>query len=88
MLDRFPVRLLLENGDGTRDPDFHRLIAEADARGVRHVAARAGQVLRIGQLRIEVLSPKPRPPGAPPLDEPNPRGVAACGELSIVKPET
>ena len=77
VLDRIPTRLLLENGDGTSDPDFVRLVAEADARGIRRVAARAGQVLRVGGLVIEVLSPPPLPPGVPPPEEPNPRGVAA-----------
>jgi competence protein ComEC len=77
VLERFPTRLLLENADGTRDPDFHRLIAEADARGVRHIAAHAGQVLRIGRMVVHVLSPRPRPAGVPPPEDPNPRGVAA-----------
>jgi len=77
VLARIPVRLLLENGDGTRDPDFARLLAEADARGIRRVAARAGQVLRAGALTIRLLAPAPRPPGAPPAEDPNPRGVAA-----------
>jgi competence protein ComEC len=69
--------MLLENSDGTHDPDFHRLLAEADSHGVRHVAARAGQVVNVGRLRIQVLSPAPLPPGAPPPEDPNPRGVAA-----------
>jgi competence protein ComEC len=77
VLERIPARLLLENGDGTRDPEWLRLLATADARGIRRIPARAGQVLRVGQLTIEVLSPKPRPPGVPPPEEPNPRGVAA-----------
>ena len=77
VLDRIPTRLLLENGHGTRDPDYRRLIAEADAHGVRHVAARAGQVLRAGRLRIRVLGPRPAAPGEPPPDDPNPIGVAA-----------
>jgi competence protein ComEC len=77
VLARIPTRLLLENGDGTRDPDYHRLLAEADARGVRRMSARAGQVLRVGGLIIRVLSPVPRPPGLPPPEDPNPRGVAA-----------
>jgi competence protein ComEC len=77
VLARFPTRLLLENGDGTRDPDFRRLIAEADARGVRHLAARAGQELRVGQMVVQVLSPRPRPAGVPPPSDPNPRGIAA-----------
>jgi competence protein ComEC len=77
VLERFPTRLLLENGDGTRDPDYHRLIAEADARGIRHIAAHAGQVLRIGRMVIRVLSPRPRSAGLPPPEDPNPRGIAA-----------
>jgi competence protein ComEC len=77
VLDRIPTGLLLENGYGTSDPDFRRLIAEADSRGIRHVAARAGQVLRVGRLTIRILSPPPRAPGAPPPEDPNPIGVAA-----------
>ena len=77
VLERIPTALLLENSDGTTDRDFWELLSEADARGIRHVAARAGQVLQVGRMRIEILSPAPRPPGAPPPEDPNPRGVAA-----------
>src|SRR4029077_7489464 len=48
VLERFPTRLLLENGDGTRDPDYHRLIAEADPRGLRHTPAPSGPAPRRG----------------------------------------
>jgi len=34
LIDRLPTRLMIENGDSTRDPDFRRLIDEADARGI------------------------------------------------------
>jgi competence protein ComEC len=77
VLERIPTSLVLENSDRTHDPDFRRLLAEADARGIRHVAARAGHVLQVGRLRIEILSPAPLPPGTPPPEDPNPRGVAA-----------
>jgi competence protein ComEC len=77
VLERIPTRLMLENGYGTPDPDYHRLIAEADARGVRHVAAAQGQVFHVGRLTIQVLGPRPRAPGEPAPDEPNPIGVAA-----------
>ena len=77
VLERIPTSLLLENSDGTADRDFKRLLAEADARGIRHAAARAGQLLQVGRLRIEILSPAPLPPGASPPEDPNPRGVAA-----------
>jgi competence protein ComEC len=68
---------MIENGYGTRDPDYQRLLAEAEARGVKRVTARAGQVLRVGRLTIRILGPLPRPAGAPPPEDPNPIGVAA-----------
>ena len=77
VLARFPTRLMIENGYGTADPDYRHLLAEADARDVRRVAARAGQVLRVGRLTIRILGPLPRAPEGPPPDEPNPIGVAA-----------
>jgi competence protein ComEC len=76
VLERFPVGLLLDGGDGTSDPTFRALEEEADRRGVRRIPALAPQTLRAGALTIRVLSPKPRPPGPPPED-PNQRGVAA-----------
>jgi competence protein ComEC len=68
---------MLENGYGTRDPDYRRLLTEADERGVRRITAQAGQTFRVGRLTIELLGPRPRAPGEPPPDEPNPIGVAA-----------
>jgi competence protein ComEC len=76
VLARIPTTALLENGDGTRDPDFLRLLAEARARGVRRMEPRQGELLRVGRLAIRILGPPPRPPGPPP-DDPNPRGLAA-----------
>jgi competence protein ComEC len=77
LVERMPIGLLVENGYGTRDPDYHRLLAEADARGVRHIPAEAGEVFRVGRLTIQVLGPPPREPGTPPPEDPNPVGVAA-----------
>ncbi len=76
VLRRFPVGLMLDGGDGTRDPDFRSLEQEADARGIRRVTARAGETLRAGGLTIQILSPGPRPPGPPPSN-PNARAVVA-----------
>lgn len=76
VLREFPVDLLLDGGDGTRDPTFRAMLAEADRQGIRRVPARAGQTLRVGALTIRVLGPPPRAPGPPPED-PNPRAVAA-----------
>lgn len=76
VLDRYPVDLLLDGGDGTRDPDFRALVAEAARRNVRRVRAVAPMTIRAGGLRIAVLSPPPRPRGPPPED-PNPRAIVA-----------
>jgi competence protein ComEC len=76
VLERFPVDMLLDGGDGTRDPTFRALEAEADRRGIRRVPAVAPMTLHAGALTIRVLSPPPRPPGPPPED-PNPRAVVA-----------
>jgi competence protein ComEC len=76
VLRRFPVGLFLDGGDRTSDPDFRGLEAEADARGIRRIAARAGELLRAGGLTVQVLSPPPRGPGPPP-ENPNQRAVVA-----------
>jgi competence protein ComEC len=76
VLDRFPVELLLDGGDGTRDPAFNEVLAEAREHGVRTIRAEAPLSLRVGALSVHVLSPPPRPPGPPPED-PNPRAVVA-----------
>jgi competence protein ComEC len=76
VLARIPTAGLLENGDGTRDPDFHRLLDEARSCGVRLLEPHQGERLRVGRLTIRILGPPPRPPGPPPED-PNPRGLAA-----------
>jgi competence protein ComEC len=76
VLDRYPVDVLLDGGDGTRDPDFRALVAEAARRNVRRVRAVAPMTIRAGGLRIAVLSPSPRPRGPPPED-PNPRAIVA-----------
>lgn len=76
VVERFPVGLLVDGGDGTRDRDFQTTVAAARARGVRRIAGLAPLTFRAGALRVDVLSPLPRPPGPPPAD-PNPRAVVA-----------
>lgn len=76
VVERFPVDLLIDGGDGSRDRDFRAIVVAARARGVRRLPAVAPLALNAGSLRIDVLSPGPRPPGPPPED-PNPRAVVA-----------
>ena len=78
VLRRFEVDALLDGGDGSPDPGFAAVLGEAAARGVRRVRATAPLTLRLagGRLRVNVLSPEPRPPGPAPED-PNPRALVA-----------
>jgi len=76
VIERFPVELLLDGGDGNSDPGFRAAVAAAKRRNVKRVAALAPMSLRAGDLTIELLSPRPRPPGPEPED-PNPRAVVA-----------
>jgi competence protein ComEC len=76
VLARVPTRALLENGDGTADPDFRRLLTEARRHRVQILEPRQGEVLRVGRLRLHILGPPPRPLGPPP-DNPNDRALTA-----------
>ena len=76
VIRRFPVDLLIDGGDGTADPGFRAMLADARARDVPVKPARAGQELRAGGIAVSVLWPPPRPPGPAPED-PNPRAVVA-----------
>ena len=76
VIERYPVDLFLDGGDGTHDPTFRALEAAAAERHVRRVQAVAPLRVRAGRLSIQVLSPRPRPPGPPPED-PNHRAVVA-----------
>jgi competence protein ComEC len=76
VVERFPIDLLLDGGDGSRDRDFRAVVAAARERGARHVSAIAPVTLRAGALTVDVRSPGPRAAGPPPED-PNPRAVVA-----------
>jgi competence protein ComEC len=76
LVERVPVDLVLDGGDGTADPGFNAVLRRAEERGARIVAATAPLALRIGGIGIEVLAPAPRDPGPAPED-PNERAVVA-----------
>jgi len=75
VVERRRVGMLLENGDGTRDPTFRTVVETARERGARVVTPRQGQTLAIGPVAIRILGPPPRDPGPAPED-PNPRALA------------
>jgi competence protein ComEC len=76
VLERLRVGVLLDGGDGTSDPSFRAMLAQAGRESVRTMRVSAPMTLRAGGLTIRILSPAPRPPGPAPED-PNPRGVVA-----------
>ena len=85
VVERFPVDTLVENGDGTADASFWRVVDTARRRGARVVKGTGGQTLRVGGLAVRVLGPPPRPPGPPPED-PNLRAlvtVASYGDFDL-----
>jgi competence protein ComEC len=57
VLARFPVGLLLEPGCPDDSPDGAALDEAAAAERLRVRHARAGDVLRVGDVRLEILSP-------------------------------
>ena len=76
VVERYPVDLLLDGGDGTRDRSFRATVAGAVERGARRVPAVAPLTLRAGAITIRLLSP-PRRPRGPPPEDPNPRAAVA-----------
>jgi len=76
VVERFPIDLLLDGGDGTRDRSFRWIASEAVRRGARRVRVVAPSVVHVGPITIRILWPTPRAPGPPPED-PNPRATVA-----------
>jgi DNA internalization-related competence protein ComEC/Rec2 len=57
VLARMPVSLLLEPGCPDESPDHEALLEAAEAEGVPVRAPRAGEVLWVGDVRLQVLAP-------------------------------
>jgi competence protein ComEC len=73
VLRRLPVGLLLDGGSASHDPTHRRIATLARNAGTRVVTAAAGQFLRVGGLKLTVLSP--REPFDPDAGEPNVQAV-------------
>jgi competence protein ComEC len=83
VLGALPVALVLDGRDGVRDPNGARMAAAAARRHVRLVAARAGEVLRVGGIALRVLWPGPgrAQAGA----DPNQRAIVAEADAGGVR---
>jgi len=78
VLDALPVDAVLDGGAGTRSPQRAAIEAALRRHGVRRLMPEAGEVLRAGPLRLDVLWPA-RPPDAATarLGDPNDRAIVA-----------
>ncbi len=70
-------RLVLDGGAGWPTAVQRGLPAALERAGGRSIAAHAGQVLRVGSLRWDVLWPPPRAPGWRPSGNPNDHALVA-----------
>jgi competence protein ComEC len=73
VLRELPVSLLLNGGQGARARAHRRIVALARQRGVRVISGRAGETLRVGAMRLRVLSPERGL--STPAEEPNDRAI-------------
>jgi competence protein ComEC len=77
VLSRYPVRLVLDGGDGAATPAHRAIDAVATRRGVRVVAPDAGQRIRAGPIELDVLWPHAEPAERHAGQDPNRRAIVA-----------
>ena len=85
VLGALPVALVLDGRDGVRDPSGVRMAAQAARRRVRVVAARAGEVLRVGAIALRVLWPAGARGPADAGEDPNQRAIVAEADAGGVR---
>ena len=85
VLGALRVALVLDGRDGIRDPGGLRMAAQAARRGVRVVAARAGEVLRVGAVALRVLWPAGARGPADAGGDPNQRAIVAEADAGGVR---
>ena len=77
VVERHRVGALLQNGDGTRDPTFRRVVRTRRGRAAR-ASSRRGRVRRWRSgTSPSACSGRPRATPDPPPEDPNPRALAA-----------
>jgi competence protein ComEC len=85
VLRALPVALVLDGRDGVRDHPGAQMASDARRLHVRLVAARAGEVLRIGTLVLHVLWPEPAAPQTKAGTDPNQRAIVAEADADGVR---
>jgi competence protein ComEC len=85
VLRTLPVALVLDGRDGVRDANGLRMGVQAARRGVRLVAARAGEVLRVGPIALRVLWPAGARGPADAGADPNQRAIVAEADAGGVR---
>jgi competence protein ComEC len=89
VVSHLPVAALLDGGAGATDLRHRRIVALARRRSTRILGPRAGQSLRIGKLRLRVLSPQEPGHDPDPTADPNDRAIvllASYGKLDLLLP--
>jgi competence protein ComEC len=87
VLSQLPVSAILDGRDGIASPDGTRLESAASPRHVRMLRPSAGQILRAGPIRLDVLSPPAE--GRIPGEDPNTRAIvlqATIAGVSLLLP--
>jgi competence protein ComEC len=82
VLSQLPVSAVLDGRDGIASPDGTRLQTAARTRRVRMFRPSAGQILRAGPIRLDVLSPPAE--GRIPGEDPNTRAIVLRATISGV----
>jgi len=85
VLRALPVGLVLDGRDGVRDPNGLRMAAQAARRRVRMVAARAGELLRVGGIALRVLWPAGARGPADAGADPNQRAIVAEADAGGIR---
>jgi competence protein ComEC len=89
VIDRYPVGLVLDGGDGAPSYNRPEIVSAAARRGVRRVVPDVGQVLRIGPLELDVLWPGREPAATHAGQDPNQRAIVARlrdGDFDLLLP--
>jgi len=77
VIDRYPVGLLLDGGDGTPTPEHRQIVAAALHHHVRRATPDAGQTIRAGPIALRILWPHAEAPELHAGFDPNQRAIVA-----------